>query len=411
MAETRERDVVTAESRVEGGAVVGAAAFICDVRLGLLVLIEWCLLFAGAPSPSIIVIVVAMGMSWIPISVFRSSSRGMRFGWSFVAADAVLCSVVTVVALPVFGGAFYLVPGYVIASGLLVGLVSAGLKSAMWSTYVISALVLGAFFEQESAPQYFGLAVVGGTVAGVYLGYRLRDRMRHVGMISADLVQARASERAANERLIIARDLHDSLAKSVHGIRMLAETLHASLETGGHPDAALSRVLLESADEASREARLVLDGLRVSCGGDLVSVLEEEARRWGARTGVAVVVDGTAERSGTWRCDADTQWQLQRILGEILTNVEKHAHAETVSLALRATDGLEMEVVDDGVGLKQDSVRDPVSAGHYGLSGIRERARALGAEFSLDSGPAPNVGARAYVRVPAKVLTERKVES
>lgn len=396
------------ESRVERDAVAGAAALICDVRLGLLVLIEWGLIFAGASLSSIAVTVIAMGMSWIPIRLFRASTGGHEFGWSFVAADAVLCCVVTLVALPAFVGAFYLVPGYVITSGLLVGLLLRGLGAAIWSTCVISALILGAFSERELAPDLFGLTVVGVTISGVYCGYRMRDRMRHVGIISAELAYARARERGINERLVIARDLHDSLAKSVHGIRMLAETLHASLESSGHPDAALSRVLFESADEAGREARLVLDGLRVSQREDVITVLEEEARRWGARTGIAVIVNRAVKCARTWRCDMDVQWQLQRILGELLSNIEKHAHAETVHLSLRTTNGLEMEVIDDGVGLDPDSKQDLVGTGHYGLSGIRERVGSLGAEFLLDSAREPNKGVRAHIRVPIEVLMERE---
>ncbi|MDO4242967.1 MAG: histidine kinase [Actinomyces sp.] len=395
------------EWRVERDAVAGAAAFICDIRLGLLVLIEWGLLLTDASLASIVVIVIAMGMSWIPLKLFKSTPADRLLGWSFVAADAVLCCVVTVVAIPVFAGAFYLVPGYVIASGLLVGLLLAGLKSAVWTTCVIWALVLGAFFERRMAPEFFGLAVVGVTVVAVYFGHRLRDRMRHVARISAELAQARASERGVSERLMIARDLHDSLAKSVHGIRMLAETLHASLESSAHPDTALSRALFDSADEASREARLVLDGLRIPCQGDLVSVLVEEVRRWGARTGVGVVVEPVGGHARAWQCDSDTLWQLQRIIGEILSNVEKHAQAETVRFKAQMADGVSIEITDDGVGLNA-SDRDLVGSGHYGLSGIRERVRELGAEFSLDSRPEPDVGVRARLLVPARILTERR---
>ena len=99
-------------------------------------------------------------------------------------------------------------------------------------------------------------------------------------------------------------------------------------------------------------------------------------------------------------------WQLQRILGEALTNIEKHAHAHTMRFAARVkNNALLVEVTDDGVGLRGADADSSHSKGHYGLAGMQERAHALGAALTIDSQPEPSIGLRTCLRVPLRCLT------
>ena len=274
----------------------------------------------------------------------------------------------------------------------------------MWTTGILTILIM---MRPSHAPLPSAISIISilGIAAGVLLGNRLFVQLQEVGRLTAEAAAARAEERALTERLTIARDLHDSLAKSIHGIRMLAETLDDSLHTTDHEDAVLSRTLFESADEASREARLVLDGLRISGENDAVGALAEEVARWSARTGIAAV-RADSESAPRLPCSPEAMWQLQRVLGEALTNIEKHARATTMRFSARTEgDRLRMEISDDGVGLDTDGGEPLLPEGHYGLTGMRERAEVLGAELSIESHPEPGIGLRTRLLVPLTSLT------
>jgi len=383
----------------------GAVGLICDVRLGILLTCEFALMTTGTSALSIISLFVAMGMSWIPLRVIRRAPTLINQGWLFPCTDLVVTSTLVFALSNAFNGAEDLVLAYVLTSALLVGTVTNAAWAAIWTTGVLTVLVTTRLSHMPLSPAVSLISTLG-IGAGVLLGNRLFTQLQEVGRLTAEAAAARAEERALTERLAIARDLHDSLAKSVHGIRMLAETLDDSLRSERHKDAALSRTLFESADEASREARLVLDGLRISGEDDVAGALCEEVARWSARTGIAAACL-ESEPSQSMPCSPETMWQLQRVLGEALTNIEKHARASAVSLSVGVEEHrLRIEISDDGVGLMDAESTDPISPeGHYGLIGMRERAEALGAELSIESQPEPGVGLRTRLLVPLTSLT------
>ena len=383
----------------------GAVGLICDVRLGILLTCEFALMTTGTSALSIISLFVAMGMSWIPLRVIRRAPTVLNRGWLFPCTDLVVTSTLVFALSNAFNGAEDLVLAYVLTSALLVGTVTNAAWAAIWTTGVLTVLVTTRLSHMPLSPAVSLISTLG-IGARVLLGNRLFIQLQEVGRLTAEAAAARAEERALTERLAIARDLHDSLAKSVHGIRMLAETLDDSLRSERHKDAALSRTLFESADEASREARLVLDGLRISGEDDVAGALCEEVARWSARTGIAAACL-ESEPSQSMPCSPETMWQLQRVLGEALTNIEKHARASAVSLSVGVEEHrLRIEISDDGVGLMDAESTETISPeGHYGLTGMRERAEALDAELSIESQPEPGVGLRTRLLVPLTSLT------
>jgi len=164
---------------------------------------------------------------------------------------------------------------------------------------------------------------------------------------------------------------------------MLAETLDSSLASEHHPDAQLSHLIFESADEASREARLVLDGLRSGGDNDAIGALQEEVNRWSVRTGITISTN-RSESQPPLPCSTETMWQLQRIVGEILTNIEKHAQATSVNADFFYDNTrFYFDICDDGIGF--DNRADNFSQeGHYGLTGLKERTKSLGGHISID---------------------------
>jgi signal transduction histidine kinase len=202
-----------------------------------------------------------------------------------------------------------------------------------------------------------------------------------------------ARRRAADERVRIARELHDTLAHSLVAINVragVAVDLHDSQD----PSAALQDIKQASAT-ALRDLRATLSVLRdqddaapTAPAFDLEAVpgLVDRARSAGLHAEVDADLDGAVIPSAI----GGTAF---RIVQEALTNVLRHADASNAHVGLRATsDSLDIEITDDG---RSDS--SSVSPG-LGLRGMSERAAALGGH--VDVGPRAEGGWRVHAVLP-----------
>ena len=379
---------------------------VCDVRLGILLACEIALLTTEANFFDIILILLTMVLSWLPLHLFSKYPQTLVRGFAFPLSDLTVSVILIFSLRENYYGIQHLLFAYILTSALLEGLLVNLTYKVIWSSAVIVALALSRSQSQTLATSLTVFVVLSfGVVFGIVLGDRLRSQFEDIDRLTEESMNIRAEERALTERLTIARDLHDSLAKSVHGIRMLAETLTADLEETQHRDSTLSRTLFESADEASREARLILDGLRVGDHGQnsLLDRLIGQAHRWGARTGVEVICSQTGGNSDHQSFSSEVVWHIQRILGEILTNIEKHAHATAVFVDLSVDSAsLRIETRDNGVGLSPGCVHTPTE-GHYGIAGMFERAHILHATLTID-GQSANGGVHTVLTVPLDSL-------
>ena len=384
----------------------GAVGMVCDVRLGILLACEIALLTAEANFFDILLILLTMAMSWLPLHLFSKFPQALVNGFYFPLSDLAISVILIFSLRENYYGIQHLLFAYILTSALLEGLLVNLSYKVIWSSAVIVALALSRSQSQTLATSLTVFVVLSlGVVFAIVLGDRLRSQFEDIDRLTEETMSIRAEERALAERLVIARDLHDSLAKSVHGIRMLAETLTADLEETQHQDSTLSRTLFESADEASREARLILDGLRVSEQeqSSLLDRLTEQACRWGARTGIEVKCSQTGSTSIIEPISSEMGWHIQRILGEILTNIEKHAHATTVFVDLSVdSTSLTLEIRDNGIGLSSGCVHTSAE-GHYGIEGMFERAHILNATLTIDGHSAAG-GVNTVLTVPLDSL-------
>jgi signal transduction histidine kinase len=155
------------------------------------------------------------------------------------------------------------------------------------------------------------------------------------------------------------------------------------------PDTAAeeARRLAEDARQATREAREIIVGLRADAGEQLplAAALQAEARRWGAASGVRVEL--AVEEVGELHPVAARE--LEWILREALTNVQRHARASAVTVRLRRLGGRAvMTVADDGEGFEVPDELDELASGrHFGVTGMRERALLAGGDLSVESAP------------------------
>ena len=384
---------------VQQQTLFSAVVLICDIRLGILLACELGITTSDNERQLMI----------MTLRLFRNRSSLIVNSWSFSCTDLIVTYII-ITALPAsFSGGLHLSLAYILVSSVLIGLVNQTLWTSFWSSGVVLSLALLKFQHTELSTVVAATMVVG-IFASTLLGNRLNRQFTEISRLSTEVASARAEERALAERLTIARDLHDSLAKSVHGIRMLAETLDSSLTSEHHPNAPLSHTLFESADEASREARLVLDGLRSGGDEDIIGALIEEANRWGARTGLSVSVDRTGSNTPL-PCSTEAMWQLQRMVGEILTNIEKHAHATSVNANFfYDSEHFYLDIYDDGIGF-DNSMSNLNQKGHYGLTGLKERAISLGGHVSIDPHSEFGGGTRVSFHVPIDSLGTHKEKS
>jgi signal transduction histidine kinase len=194
-----------------------------------------------------------------------------------------------------------------------------------------------------------------------------------------------ARRRASDERLRIARELHDSLTHSISVIKVQAGVaVHLARKRGDEvPEALLA--IQEASRDATRELRATLDVLRTDVGDtggdesagsglDRLDELVERARAAGVPAAVTVSGD---ERP----LPADVSRAAYRIVQEALTNVGRHAgQPATVSVRLDyRPDGLAVQVEDDG---QATPAAAPVPG--TGLIGMRERVTALGGRLRAE---------------------------
>ncbi len=188
----------------------------------------------------------------------------------------------------------------------------------------------------------------------------------------------------ANERQRMARELHDTLSQGLAGLILQLEAVDSHLSRG-HVDKA--RSIVQQAMDRARitlaDARRAIDDLRTSdrIPIDLASAIRAEADRFSAATGLTCDV-GVSDALDV---PDDVRDNLQRMISEALTNVARHAEANRVQLYLRSSDrSIELTITDDGRGFDPAAIDE---AGHYGLIGLRERARLMGGTVSIDSRP------------------------
>jgi signal transduction histidine kinase len=206
----------------------------------------------------------------------------------------------------------------------------------------------------------------------------------------------RAEERA-NERIRIARDLHDTLLQGFQGLML---SFHAAVQVV--PGDSRARALLETA--LLKADRLVVEGRdRVSRlrsesleGVSLPDALKALGEELNIHRICSFEVHVTEMR---FEIKPQVKDELFCIAREAITNSFRHAEASTIGANLDfGKRALSMICYDDGCGIDAQTI-ESAPRSHYGMLGMRERARRLGARYTCDS--APGYGTKLIVCVPA----------
>jgi len=272
----------------------------------------------------------------------------------------------------------------------------------LWAGHLLLAHVLHRWLPPagDSAASW-NEEIVAATwvVALIAVSELARARREQWARERAERAQA-ARRRADEERLRIARELHDVLAHSISVINVQAGVGLALLDSDPEQARTALTTIKEKSKEALGEVRQVLDTLRTpgaaprapAPGLDRLPELVEQA----AAAGLDVTVEGEVPDLAP---NADLA--AFRIVQEALTNVVRHSGSRNARVRTEVRDGaLRLCIDDDGPATGADA-----GGSGNGLAGMRERAAALGG--TIEAGPRPGGGFRVLAVLPLTPKEDR----
>jgi signal transduction histidine kinase len=250
-------------------------------------------------------------------------------------------------------------------------------------------LIIRLVFSQGPALAEDLVRDVAWIVGSTALGYAVASRRAYVAEFEQRALHAErtreeeAQRRVNEERLRIARDVHDGVAHALASISLQASAAGAVLDSDPEGAREALRQIRGASVSALAELRATLAVLRqpAALGPAAAPGLEELAELTDVLRAGGIEVSVRRE-GGDRSVPAEVGNVAYRILQEALTNVLRHSGAHHADVRVRYDpDRLTVSVSDDGRGQTQDDVR---GAG-YGITGMRERAEAVGG--SLQAGP------------------------
>lgn len=208
-------------------------------------------------------------------------------------------------------------------------------------------------------------------------------------------------EARVSERLRIARELHDTLLQSFQGLLLRLQTVSNKLPEGKNKQELDSAIDL--AAQAITEGRDAVQGLRSSTTltnelAVAIDALAKELAGNGANEDspiFAVAIEGQPRDLHPILRD-----EIYRIAAEAMRNAFRHAQAKRIEVEIHYDMGhLRLRIRDDGKGIQSDVVKGDGRAGHFGLHGMRERAKIIGGNLEVWS--SAQSGTEIQLTIPA----------
>ncbi|MDG4808851.1 sensor histidine kinase [Micromonospora sp. WMMD1120] len=364
----------------------------------------------GRPADAALVLVVGL----VALVGLVVQSRGIDTAAEWTALPVVLASsgalfvrrrhpvpvgVVALVAVGAYGALLHR-PGPIMLV-FVVALYTVVDEGFLWVAVglgIVSVLAFALADSDNRSPDSMNGATLlhAGWLVAVIVGVT-RNRRAYLAEARARTVAAEqrmaeeARRRATEERLRLARDLHDLLG---HHLSLINVQASAALH---RPDPVRTEQALtaikQTSGETLRELRATLgvlrqEGAEVAVPAPGLTRIEELVTTAG-RAGLTIRAELTETRS----LPREVDLAVYRIVQEALTNVARHADATTAVVRVRADDDdVLVEIEDDGAGQS--------GAPGSGILGMRERARALGG--SVVTGAQPGGGFRVRARLPLR---------
>jgi signal transduction histidine kinase len=206
----------------------------------------------------------------------------------------------------------------------------------------------------------------------VWLGYRIHLRNIRASM---DMI--------LEERSRIAREIHDTLAQGFAGIALQLQGVDRTMEKKSAATHAHLTMALQMVRRSRAEAHRSIATLRtLHCYQDIASMAERLLKQLTQPAHLSLVI----KQSGSPRSFSDEiTTQILRISQEAVANIIEHARATMVTITFEyAAKSFILQISDDGTGFDLEHAKS-LADGHFGITGMRERADQIGGEFSIES--------------------------
>jgi signal transduction histidine kinase len=391
------RLVALPANRVVAAAALGRAVLLGRAALtltasgvGLLVLPD--------PRTALSILVVVVVTTAAGLVVLARRPDVVRHPVPVIVVDSV-------VVLGVMAASRGGVPYFCFAAGACaLGGVVLGMRGlVLWALHAALGYSVAAHLLQTSIPSphiaVFTLAfppvdILAGIAAAIAAG----ALVRYVDL-AVEVVASAQRSAAASERARLARELHDSVSKTLRGVSFAALALPSSLRRQPELAEQLASTVSRGAMAAAREARELLTGLRLDTPDqDFATTLRRICEHCGELSGIAVSLNAVPVDP-----PAGVRYELSRILQEALHNAVRHGRPKRITVTFTQADHLRLRVHDDGNGFcVPGDLSVLATENHYGIVGMAERARNAGGVLDVTS--KPGHGTTVEVSVPASRL-------
>jgi signal transduction histidine kinase/ligand-binding sensor domain-containing protein len=263
---------------------------------------------------------------------------------------------------------------------------------------VFAFTILPAWYQTS----WFRIGCIGVFLMLLWMLYQLRLRQLH-HQFSIGL-EARVSERTR-----IARELHDTLLQSFQGLMLRFQSVDEMLPARPLDAKKVLEGALDRGDQAISEGREAITHIRVTTLAspdlaksiaDLMTDLNEELDE-GSRGSAKfrVLVEGAPRAVHPTLLN-----EIYCIARESLSNAFRHAQAQHIEAEIIYGESLRLRFSDDGKGIELNVIEHGGRPGHWGLLGIRERAKQIGARLEIRSGV--GVGTEIELSIPGSIAYE-----
>jgi signal transduction histidine kinase len=199
------------------------------------------------------------------------------------------------------------------------------------------------------------------------------------------------------ERIAIAREIHDELGQQLTVLKMDVSWLNKNLSFTNDTQMLRMRDLLQTIDNTIKSVRRISSELRPSVLDDLglIAALEWLLKDFEKRSGIKTKFSSDINELNI---DLNTKTALFRVFQETITNVARHAQASEVIASLKIeNEKLLITVKDNGKGFVINTIGDKKT---LGILGIKERIGLINGEFKIDSTPGEGTTIEIKVKVP-----------
>jgi signal transduction histidine kinase len=374
--------------------------------------LEWIFIgihWLGVPA------LVAIGITYHPAStVTVSILTALLAVWSAIAAflnrrittieGQVLLGIVSQALVSVFAWAmiFQFLEGQTAAyGGFAFVIIEAAMRFGLVASLIMEVIFIAglvAAMEQRTAQYGLHFSYTGFAFWTLFMFFialsvgLVTEEARRERRRSASLIREHT---LLEERGRIARDLHDTVLKTLHGLALEAHVLKRQADS---PAAKAKAEYIEGiCQRSTQEIREMIHELRTETQETgIAAEMSRMVAEWCQASGVKAEFTASGDDRSL---PLLASHNLRSVLSEALENIRKHAAATRVTVSVELLPGeVRLEIADDGKGLPYSAaeVYTLTSKGKYGISGMKERVEQLNGQFSIDS----SRGTRLLVSVP-----------